>query len=70
MTVGLLADREVTLRRIISRDNLTRAEGEARLQNQPQEKYYLTHCDLTVRNNGKTEELEKTAAAFSAKYLI
>ena len=70
MTVGMLADREVTLRRIISRDNLTRAEGEARLQNQPQDKYYLSHCDLTVKNNGKTEDLEKAAAIFASKYLI
>ncbi len=69
MTVGLLADRDVTLRRIISRDNLTRAEGEARLQNQPQDRYYLAHCDLTVRNNGKAEDLEKTVSAFAAKYL-
>ena len=70
MTVGLLADRKVTLRRIISRDNLTRAEGLARIDNQPQDKYYLAHCDLTLKNNGRLEDFESAVHAFAAKYLI
>ena len=69
MTVGLLADREVTLRRIVSRDNLTRAEGLARIDNQPQDKYYLAHCDLTLKNNGRLEDFESAVHAFVHKYL-
>ncbi|MBQ3091828.1 MAG: threonylcarbamoyl-AMP synthase [Clostridia bacterium] len=69
LTVGLLADRDVTLRRIVSRDNLTRREGEVRIENQPRDSYYTSHCDLTLKNDGKLEDFEKTVLAFAAKYL-
>lgn len=69
MTVGLLADRDITLRRIVSRDNLTRREGEVRIENQPQDKFYVDHCDLTIKNNGRLEDFEASVGHFAKKYL-
>ncbi len=69
ITLGLLADRDITLRRIISRDNLTRREGEVRIENQPSDKYYIDRCDLILRNNGKLEDFEKAVSVFAEKYL-
>ena len=56
-------------RRIVSRDDLTRREGEVRIENQPRDSYYTSHCDLTLKNDGKLEDFEKTVLAFAAKYL-
>lgn len=69
MTVGLLADRKDTLRRILSRDGLTAEQARARMANQPRDTYYVNHCDLTLRNGGSREDLERAAKDFCRRYL-
>ena len=69
MTVGLLADRKDTLRRILSRDGLTAEQARARMANQPRDTYYVNHCDLTLCNGGSREDLERAAKDFCRRYL-
>ncbi len=57
--VSVLADREIRLERIMSRDNLTRAEAENRLNSQPDDGFYINNSAYTVRNNGNEAELRE-----------
>lgn len=57
--VSVLADREIRIERIISRDNLTRAEAENRLNSQPDDGFYINNSAYTVRNNGNEAELRE-----------
>ncbi len=57
-TVGVIADREVRLRRIIARDGITRESAEKRLAAQKTDDFFRDHCDFTVINNSGLDTLE------------
>ena len=50
-TIGVLADREIRLSRIMARDGISRAEAEARISAQKPDDYYQEHCTYILRNN-------------------
>ncbi|MGN0451455.1 MAG: dephospho-CoA kinase [Acutalibacteraceae bacterium] len=51
-TVAVLADREIRLKRIIARDNLTLKEAETRINAGKDEDFYREHADYILYNNG------------------
>ena len=51
-TVGVLADREKRIERIMRRDGITREAAEARLRAQKPDSYYETACSHILFNNG------------------
>ena len=51
-TVAVLADREIRLKRIILRDNLTLKEAETRINAGKDEDFYREHADYILYNNG------------------
>lgn len=57
-TVFVTADREKRLERIISRDGITRAAAEKRIDAQKDDAYYKQKADYTVKNNS-LKTLEK-----------
>lgn len=50
-TVAVLADRELRVERIVSRDGLDRDGANARVAAQPNDEFYSSRADLTVYNN-------------------
>lgn len=54
-TVGVLADRETRLARIIERDGISRADAENRLQAQRPDEYYRENCTHILSNNADRE---------------
>ena len=51
-TIAVLADREIRLKRIILRDNLTLKEAETRINAGKNEDFYLARADYILYNNG------------------
>lgn len=51
-TVAVLADRDIRLKRIIARDNLTLKEAEIRINAGKDEKFFKENADFVLYNNG------------------
>ena len=56
--IGVIADREVRIRRIISRDGIDRAAAEKRIDSQHSDEFFAENCDFVVYNNGGIDSLE------------
>ena len=57
-TVGVIADEDVRIRRIISRDRITRETAEKRIRSQKSNDFFIDTCDFTVYNNSGIDALE------------
>ncbi|MBQ8509359.1 MAG: dephospho-CoA kinase [Clostridia bacterium] len=57
-TIGVIADEEVRIRRIIARDNISRESAEKRIKSQKSDEFFIENCDFTVYNNNGLEALE------------
>lgn len=55
-TVGVTADREVRLARIMARDGVSAEYAEKRISAQHTDDYFAEHCDYILHNNGTREE--------------
>lgn len=55
--VGILADREIRISRIMARDALSRENAEKRIDAQRSDEYYRSKCNRCIDNNGTFEEL-------------
>ena len=55
-TVGVIADRDVRLRRITARDGISLEYAMMRVNAQRPDQYYLERCDYILKNNGTREE--------------
>ena len=51
-TIAVLADKDVRLKRIIARDNLTLKEAETRINAGKDEQFYRKRADYVLQNNG------------------
>lgn len=51
-TVAVLADKDIRLKRIIARDNLTLKEAETRINAGKDEKFFKENADYVLYNNG------------------
>lgn len=68
VTLAVLVPREVSRKRILSRDDVTPEQAEARLAAQPDDEYYRKHCDLLLQNLGSRADLEEQTRMFFEKY--
>ncbi|MCL1794850.1 MAG: dephospho-CoA kinase [Oscillospiraceae bacterium] len=50
-TVAVLAEKELRIKRIMDRDNLSRIKAEMRINAQKPDAYYITRADCLVYNN-------------------
>ena len=57
--VGVLADRDIRLKRVQERDSLTTEQIINRIKVQYPDSFYLEHCQHIVYNNDDTEALLK-----------
>ena len=58
VTVGILADPGIRLRRIMARDGIGAEEAQLRLRAQRPDSYYIENCDVVLFNNGDMAEFE------------
>ena len=59
--VCIVADENLRLERIISRDNILKESVLSRFSSQHTEDFFVKHCDIVIKNNGTIDELNKTA---------
>lgn len=57
ITVAVLAERDIRIKRIMARDNITYPEAERRIDAQHTDEWLRAHADRTVENNSDTEAL-------------
>lgn len=50
-TIGVLADREIRLKRIIERDNISVSDASLRLSAGRPDEFYKENCDIVLYNN-------------------
>lgn len=61
--IGVLADTETRVKRIMARDGLDEQAARARIGAQPDADFYRTRCDYIVENNGGIADLQQQADA-------
>lgn len=64
VTVGVIADEEVRLQRILSRDHLDPVGAERRMASAKQAEYFKERCDHILENNADTESFAQKICAF------
>lgn len=64
-TVAVVAPYERRLQRILSRDNLTQKEAEARMAAQQDAAFYESRASLVLHNDGSVEDLRNQAASLA-----
>ncbi len=62
--LGVTADRETRITRIMTRDGITREKAEHRITAQHDDAFFSEHCDVLLSNNG---DLDALAAAVTAQ---
>ena len=60
--VGVIADKNVRIRRIMARDGITKEAAEARIASQKSDEFFVENCDFIVYNNGGVDALEEQVA--------
>ena len=51
--IGVLADKDVRIARIMARDGLSREQAQARIQAQKEDQFYIENTSFLIYNNGK-----------------
>lgn len=51
--IGVLADEDVRIKRIIARDNITEQQAKLRISAQFDNDYFIDNCDYIIYNNGE-----------------
>ena len=65
--IGVLAQRDVRLKRIQERDKISQTSAEARIASQKEDKFYIENCDYLVYNNGNRDDLEEKVREVAEK---
>ena len=56
--IGIIADRNIRIERIIKRDNISEKAAIARIDAQPDDKFYYDRCQYIIKNNVSHETLK------------
>ena len=66
VVIGVIAQKETRISRIVNRDKITREQAEMRINAQKPDIYYKENCDYILENNYKTPKIfkEKTKEFF------
>ena len=70
ITVGVTAPLEDRIARLQARDNISREYAELRIRAQKDERYFRSHCDYILENNGSAEDFQKKCLAFFHPFTI
>lgn len=56
--VSVVSNKDLRIKRIIVRDNLTKSQAEKRINSQLSEEFFRTHSDYIIENNTTKEDLQ------------
>ncbi len=59
ITVSVISSTENRIRRIMSRDSITKAQAMQRINVQKQDEYYISKSDIIIENNGDIKQTEE-----------
>ena len=59
ITVSVISSTENRISRIMSRDNITKAQAMQRINVQKQDEYYISQSDIIIENNGDIRQTEE-----------
>ena len=68
LVLGVIAEDEHCIKRIMARDGLTRERAMARLGAQHSNDFFRTHCTAVIENNGTAEDLERAICQFMHEF--
>jgi dephospho-CoA kinase len=64
--IGVTAECETRIARIIARDGITREKALQRIASQHDDVFFAAHCDLIIENNGDPDALKQSVQKFIA----
>lgn len=70
LVIGVLADREVRISRILQRDGITREAALKRINAQKDDHFFLSSCHHILFNNGDLAQLEREILQFMENYRV
>ena len=56
ITIGIVANEDVKIKRIMQRDNISLERAKSRLNSQPKDEFYMEKCDYIINNKDNLEE--------------
>ncbi len=59
LMVGILADKELRIKRICERDKLTKEDAKLRIEAQKDDSFYKENCDFVVYNNSGSFDIDE-----------
>ena len=59
ITVSVISSTENRIRRIMSRDSITKTQAMQRINVQKQDEYYISKSDIIIENNGDIKQTEE-----------
>ena len=59
LMVGVLADKELRIKRICERDNLSEEDARLRIEAQKDDSFYKENCDFVVYNNSGSIDIDE-----------
>ena len=57
--IGVIADEDTRMHRIIKRDGISEADAKNRIDSQMSNSFYIDNCDFIIYNNADNEELAR-----------
>ena len=57
--IGVLADRETRIQRVMKRDGIDRAAAIRRIDAQPDDNFFRARCSIVLENNGDLAQLKE-----------
>ena len=67
--IGVCADEETRIKRIIRRDGITRQKALCRISGQHNEDFFRVYCDVIIENGKDEKELEKAVFGIVKEYI-
>lgn len=67
LIISVVADSDVRMQRIVSRDGLSEEQALRRMNSQLDEDYFISHSDYIIRNNQSIERLNEISKEVSDK---
>lgn len=68
--VSVVSNKDLRIRRIIARDNLTKSQAEKRINSQLSEEFFRTHSDYIIENNTTKEDLQLKTLDVISKIIL
>lgn len=68
--VSVVSNKDLRVRRIIARDNLTKSQAEKRINSQLSEEFFRTHSDYIIENNTSKKDLQIKSLDVISKIII